>query len=298
MKRNCLAVAATFFLLLLFALPALAQPRKKEILIGLIPEMNVFAQMERFKPLAEYLSSHTGLNVRLRILSRYGNILESFEAEGMDGAFFGSFTGAMAIRKLGVVPLARPVNLDGESTYHGVLYVRKDSGIRTAVDMQGKKFAFVEKATTAGYIFPLAYLKQNGIRGGERFFSEYYFSGSHDASIYAVLEGKADIGASKNSVYDWVRKTDPRVDRELVVLARSSKVPSNGLCVRKDLDPEIRRKLKEALLRLDKAPEGKEVLKKFRALKFIETTVESYAPVFDLARSAGIVPEKYDYRND
>ena len=48
----------------------------------------------------------------------------------MDGSFFGSFTGAMAIEKLGVEPIARPVNLDGTSTYKGYIFVRKDSGIK------------------------------------------------------------------------------------------------------------------------------------------------------------------------
>ncbi len=141
------------FILLLFtlsaAMPCSAETKREELIIGLIPEMNVFKQMERFNPLAEYLTEQIGVKITFSILSRYGNIIDSFTTESMDGAFFGSFTGALAIEKLGVVPLARPVNLDGESTYHAHIYTRKDSGIRTVADMRGKRFAFVEKATTA-----------------------------------------------------------------------------------------------------------------------------------------------------
>jgi phosphonate transport system substrate-binding protein len=216
----------------------------------------------------------------------------------MDGAFFGSFTGAMAIQKLGLVPIARPVNLDGASTYHAHVYTKKDSGIKSVKDMKGKKMAFVEKATTAGYIFPLAYLKENGVDNIDTFFSEYFFAGSHDASLGAVLDGKADIGASKNTVFEWVREQDPRVDQEIVILAESPKVPSNGLLVRKGLDGGIIDKLKKALLNLDTTPEGKEVLKKFRAQKFIETTVEDYMPVFVSAEKAGIDLKTYHYRNE
>jgi phosphonate transport system substrate-binding protein len=94
--------------------------------------------------------------VRLATLIRYGNIIENFTAARLDGAFFGSFTGTLAIQRLNVEPIARPLWVDGKSTYHGHIFVRKDSGIRTVEDMRGKRMAFVERATTAGYIFPLA----------------------------------------------------------------------------------------------------------------------------------------------
>lgn len=271
---------------------------QRPILIGLIPEMNVFDQMERFRPLAEYLTEQTGVPVRLKILSRYGNIIEHFTSDKMDGAFFGSFTGAMAIRKLDVVPIARPVNLDGASTYYGVLFVRKESGIKSIRELKGKRFAFVEKATTAGYIFPLALLRQEGIPNWRSFFSDGYFAGSHDASIYAVLQGKAEAGAAKHSVYGWMRTKDPRVDRELKVIAESDRVPSNGLCVRKDLDEKVKNRLRVALLNLHTTPRGKEVLARFRAIRFIEASSHDYAPVFRLAEKAGIDPATYRYRND
>ncbi len=297
MKQTVKMIIAAAFILL-FPLAAFSQSPQKEILIGLIPEMNVFKQQERFKPLTEYLTKKTGVKVNITILSRYGNIIERFTSEKMDGAFFGSFTGALAIEKLGVDPIARPINLDGSTTYHGYMFVRKNSGIKSVKDMKGRKMAFVEKATTAGYIFPVAYLKENGVTDIKKFFSEYYFTGSHDAAIYAVLDKKADIGAAKHSMYDRVRKADPRVDKELMILAESAKVPSNGLCVRKGLDKDIKNKLKNALLNIDKDPEGKVVLEKFGAIRFIETTVVDYKPVFDLADKAGINIKKYDYKNE
>ena len=284
--------------IMLFSQPALAQSSQTKLLIGLIPEMNIFKQKQRFKLLGKYLSEKTGIPVEFTILSRYGNIIESFTAEKMDGAFFGSFTGALAIQKLGVVPLARPVNLDNTSTYHGYILVRKDSGIKSVADMRGKRMAFVEKATTAGYIFPLAWLRENGIEDIDGFFSESFFTGSHDAAVIAVLDRKADIGAAKHSMYDWVKKDNPRIEKELTIIARSPSVPSNGLCVRKTLDAGLQEKLKQALLNLGQDPADEAVLAKFGALRFIETTTEDYQPVFDMAQKAGIDIKKYNYRNE
>ncbi|OGW41756.1 MAG: hypothetical protein A2010_16625 [Nitrospirae bacterium GWD2_57_9] len=289
---------AVLILPLLLSSPAKSQEKQAKLLIGLIPEMNVFKQKERFKLLGEYLSKKTGVQVEFTMLSRYGNILDRFKSERMDGAFFGSFTGALAVRKLGVVPLARPVNLDNTSTYQGYLFVRKNSGIRTAADMKGKKMVFVEKATTAGYIFPLAYLRENGITDIGRFFSEFYFAGSHDAAIKAVLNGDADVGAAKHSMYDRVSRDDARIQRDLTIIAKSPAVPSNGLCVRKNLEPALKTKLKESLLTLHLDPDGRQVLEQLGAVRFIETTAGDYQPVFELVKHAGIDIRTYNYRNE
>lgn len=293
----CMVFLGIFIFSLCIPLSSPAQTSPQKVLIGIVPEMNVFKQKQRFKLLGEHLSKKTGVAVEFTILSRYGNIVDRFSSEKLDGAFFGSFTGALAIRKLGVVPLARPVNLDGTSTYHGYLFARKDSGIKGVQDMKNKKMAFVDKATTAGYLFPLAYLKENGVADTNRFFSETFFTGSHDAAISAVLTRKADVGAAKHSVYDRERNHDPRVDRELVILARSSSVPSNGLCVRSDLPEPLKNKLKSVLLGLHTDPDGKVILQQFGAVRFIETTARDYQPVFEMARKIGIDIQTYDYSN-
>jgi ABC-type phosphate/phosphonate transport system substrate-binding protein len=121
---------------------------------------------------------------------------------------------------------------------------------------------------------------------------------SHDAAINAVLNRKADVGAAKHSVYDRERLHDPRVDKELIILAKSASVPSNGLCVRKDLNESLKSKLKSVLLSLHADPDGKVVLQQFGALKFIETTTTDYQPVFEMAKKGGIDISKYNYKNN
>lgn len=270
---------------------------QQELLIGLIPEQNIFRQRERYNVLRNYLSSRLGIAVNFTSLSRYGNIVERFTAEKMDGAFFGSFTYGLAHWQLGVEPLARPVNLDGTSTYHGYLFARKDSGIRRSADMKGKRFAFVEHATTAGYLFPLAFFKASGVSDPEKYLGQSFFAGSHDAAILAVLNREADIGAAKNTVYDQLAAEKPRVEQELIILSTSGVVPQNCLAVRKDLDPDLKQELKRLLVDMDKDPEGAEVLRKFGARGFVETTDRDYAYLYTLAAQVGIDLRTYSYRN-
>ena len=268
-----------------------------ELKIGLIPEQNVFKQMARYKPLGQYIEQKTGIAITFTILSRYGNIINSFSEKKLDGAFWGSFTGALAVKQLNIEPIARPVNLDGTSTYHGYILVHKNSKIKNVSDMKGKTVAFVEKATTAGYIFPVSYFKKHGISKLDTYFKDYYFTGSHDAAIHAVLHGEADIACAKNTIFEMLVRDNPKLKDNLVIIARSPDVPSNGLGLRKELAYGVKAELKRALLTMHKDPEGKRVLEKFGVLQFIETTENDYAPVFDIAASAGISLENYIYLN-
>lgn len=275
-----------------------AQSPHKKFYIGLIPEQDLFSQKERYGALASYISKKSGLDVELKILSRYGNIIDNFLSDKLDGAFFGSFTGALAIKKLGVDPLARPLWLDGKSTYYGLIIVRKDSAITNALDMKGKRFAFVDKATTAGWLLPLSYFKENSIEDYREWFSETYFAGTHEDVIYDVLNGKVDIGAAKNTVFERLAQKDSKLLDELQILAKSPEVPANALAVKKGLDSSLKIKLKNILLQMDQDKWGRKILAEFGAHKFIETTVQDYNPVFYYAEKIELDLIKYNYKND
>lgn len=277
--------------------PAPSAPREN-LRIGLIPEQNVFEQLRRYQPLTNYLSDRLGIGIELKVLSRYGNIIDNFSALGLDGAFFGSFSYALAHERLGVSVLARPVNPDGESTYYGLIFVRRDSGIQHVEQMRGKRFVFVDKATTAGYLLPLDYFFEHGVSDFRTFLGEIYFAGTHEDAYYDVLNGKADIGAAKNTVYKRLAAKDPRLTEELTPLARSPEVPENAFALTNRVDPALRERLKQALLSMENDPEGKNVLSRFGALRFIETTDTDYAPVFRYAKEVGLDLSTYDYHND
>jgi len=278
-------------------IPQAETGREKTLLIGLIPEQNIFKQMERYEPIAGYLSKKVSMKIRLTVLPRYGNIVNNFVSTGLDGAFFGSFTYTLAHAKLGVEVLARPVSLDGTSTYHGLIFVRKDSGIKSIRQMGGKRFAFVDKATTAGYLLPLAYFKEHG-ENYKTFLKESYFTGTHEDAIFDVLNRKADVGAAKNTVYERLAASDDRIKKELVILERSPDVPENALAVRKDLDIFVKKRLKEALLTMHEDPEGMALLKGFGAQRFIETNESDYRPVYRYAQEIDLNLATYDYMNE
>ncbi|MBI5058139.1 MAG: phosphate/phosphite/phosphonate ABC transporter substrate-binding protein [Nitrospirae bacterium] len=270
----------------------------KKLLIGLVPERDIFDQMSRYEPLADYLSKKTGVKIEFQVLTRYGDIVDNFTSMHLDGAFFGSFTYVLAHARLGVEPVARPEDFNGDSTYCGLIFVRRDSGIKTAKDMKGKTFAFVDKSTTAGYLLPLVFFKENGIKDYKAYFKEAYFTGTHEDAVYDVLNKRADIGATKNTVFYQLADSDKRIADELVVLTKSNHVPQNGLAVRKDLDSSIKSKLKEALLNMHDDKDAMVVLKKFGASSFVETKDTDYKGVYEYMKEINPAPSTNNYLDD
>lgn len=267
-----------------------------EILIGLIPEENIFNQMDRHRPLAAYLSKKVGTTVRFTILSRYGDVMDRFVSRKMDGAFFGVFTGVLAIDRIDAEPIARPVSPSGSAIVQSYIFVRNDSGIRDIKDMKGKRITFVDRATVTGYLYALSYLRGNGVASPETFFKEVSFAGSHGSTIYAVLDGRSDIGTVKSTIFQKLVAKDPVIKEELTIIAKSRELPDTTLFLRKDLPQSLRAKMKAVLLAMDKDPEGMEVLKKLEAQKFIDAKKEDFAAFYDIARTAGISVKTYKYR--
>ncbi len=269
---------------------------EEEILIGLIPEENIFTQMDRHKPLAAYLTKKFGTKVRFTILSRYGDVLDRFMSRKMDGAFFGVFTSVLAMEQLNAEPIVHPVNLDGTSAVQSYIFVRKDSNIQSVQDMKGKRIAFVDKATVTGYLYALSFLKERGVSDPNTYFRDLSFTGSHGSAIYAVLDGRADIGTAKSKIFQQLVKKEHSIKEELTILARSREFPDSTLFLRKDFPPAKRQQIQDILLGMDKDAEGRDVLKKLEAMMFVEAKKGDFQPFFEIAQKAGITVKTYKYR--
>jgi len=273
--------------------PKQKQPHRQPLLIGLLPEQDIFKQVARYEPLARHLSKQIGATISLTVVPSYGQILSSFSSQHMDGVFFGNFTYILAHAQLGVEVLARPVGLDGSSVFRGLIFVRKDSRIRSIEDMQGKRFAFVDRATVSGYLFPLVYFKKWNVNY-KTYFRESYFAGTHEDAIYDVLDRKADIGAAKSTEFERLAAKDARIRNDLLVMEQSSEMPETSLAVRNDLDNSVKQALKEALLGMHTDPEGSRILKEFGAQRFIETRDSDFSRAYDYARTIGLDLRSWD----
>ncbi len=268
-----------------------------ELTIGIIPENDVFEQVERYRSLGQYIEKKTGIKINYTIISRYGNIVEKFNQRNLDGAFWGSMTGAMAIRQLDMEPIVRQVDLDNASSHTGYIFVHKYSVIDGVDRMKDVEIAFVDKATATGYLFPLSYLRKGGVDNIDEYFKKSHFTGSHKDTIEAVFERRVDIGCADNIVFDMMSRENPRIKEDLVIIAKSPELPSTSLGIKKEIPLALREDLKRVLIEMKGSTEGMKILGQFGARQFIETTENDYKAVFNIATGAGLDLKKYKYSN-
>ena len=271
-------------------LPPLVSEESADLVIALLPERNVFEQKRKYLPLQRYLSRELGITIYFKLLDNYEQIFSEILDNKVDGGFWGSMNGAIAQIRGGVEMLARPEWPDETSTYWGYIFTRRGSGIEAdPATWKGRSIAFVNRATTAGFLYPMSMLRRDGISEDPAdFFSRAIFSGSHDASIMAVYQGDVDMGACKNTIYQEYLKRHPEVAEGLVILAESPHVPSNGFGVRPSIPLDLKERLKRVLISMNGTEEGREALRQFGALRFVETSFEDYRPVIDMAEEAEI----------
>jgi phosphate transport system substrate-binding protein len=289
-------------------------PELANLIIGVVPEQDLLKQESRYRPLADYLSDRlkTKLKIKLKHLSSYQDVVRGFISGKINAAFFGSMTYVLTNARVDTQILGRPEK-DGVSEYRGFIFTRRDSGIRGARDLKNKSFSMV-RATAAADIFPRIYFKEHGILNMERYLGKIYWVDSHETSINMIAEGKVQAGAAKDYVYYRMIKKNPKLKKDLIILARSAPVPRNALIVYKyihnvcydchhkkfastdevaDIRTGIELGLKDALLELDKTPAGKEVLAKLGADRFIETTDADYQNLYDMFAKLGVDPKAY-----
>src|SRR5262249_32021251 len=134
----------------------------------------------------------------------------------------------------------------GNTSYTSRIWVRKESGYKTLEDLRGKTIAFVDPASSSGYVYPMVMLIQKGLvqnRDPKPSFKEVVFSGSPAAGLIALIRGHVDaLGSFDDAPQQYLK--DPAEREKLAWVAESAPIPEGGICGREGLDPAIVAKLR------------------------------------------------------
>ncbi len=223
----------------------------KVLKMGLIPADDAEEMLRSYEPVKEYLSEKLGIPVEIQVTSDYTAAIEAMRAKHIDMAWFGPFSYIIAANVAGAEAIVNGVRRsDGKADYHSIIVARADSGIKTLIDLKGKKFAFVDPASTSGNLIPRKMLIENGIDPDNDFEISYY-AGTHNAVEYAVANGKVDAGADSDNSYDRMvaaGEIDPEVN---IIIYKSPPIPGSPIVVRGDLPAELKQRIQNALISMD-----------------------------------------------
>jgi phosphonate transport system substrate-binding protein len=238
------------------------------VTMAFVPSADSTKVLASGEPLAKLLQDATNLNFKVSVPTSYTAVIEAMGSNQVDVGWLAPFAYVLAHDKNGTQVLLTSLR-QGSKTYRSQIIVRADSGINSIADLRGKKFAFVEPASASGFLFPNALLAGQGI-DYKTYFSDTLFAGGHDRVIIAVYNKQVDGGATFGNSIDTGPPTDartlvtsqiPDVMTAIKPIAQTDPIPNDTVSVRKGLDDNLVKLIRDGLLYVQSTADGKKALR-------------------------------------
>ena len=248
----------------------------KEYVFGVHPLHNPKRLHEVFGPLMRYLEGHMpGASFRLEASRDYAAYDEKLYAGRFDFSLPNPFqtvnsleTGYRVFGKMG-----------DDHNFHGIILVRKDSGINSVLDLKGKAVSFPAPTALAATMMPQYYMQTNGLDVMSDIDVRYV--GSQESSIMNVFLGDTVAAATWPPPWRLLSKERPELARELEIKWETMPLPNNGLVVRSDVSVELTQRVGDLMFNLHQNEQGREILARMELSRFETANNDTYSPVIE-----------------
>lgn len=224
--------------------------RKNPLKLSMVPSAESRKILTNMAPIAQCLEKQSGYSIDISVPNNYIVVVEGLGSEKVDFAFINTFGYLLANDRYGAEAILKAQRY-GETSYKGQIIVRADSGINSLADLNGKKIAFTDPASTSGHILAKKMLNDQKIKPAEE-----VFGGKHDVVVTMVYQGQVDAGATYFSPKDpngkildarvRVMTQFPDVEEKVKILALTEAIPNDPIVARKGLTSEMKDKVKSA----------------------------------------------------
>lgn len=283
--------------LLMFAISGCTKDRgtlgseENPIKLFFVPAVDAKLIEDRAKIVKEYLEENTPYKYQISIPSNFVAVVEAFGTSRADVSALNTFGYILAHEKYGV-EAKLTVLRHGKTTYKSQIIAREDSKINKLEDLNGKRVAYVDPASTSGYLLPAKMFKDRNITP-----SEIVFANKHDNVVTMVYQGQVDAGATFYSapadgqIQDarrLVKTQFPDVENKIKILELTQEIPNDPIVVRKDLPEAVKKSIVEGFLGFVKSEEGKKAFEDLYGVTDIQMASDKdYDGVRDMLKALG-----------
>lgn len=264
--------------------------------IYFVPSVDVKVIEDNTKTIKAYLEANTPYKYEIAIPASFVAVVEALGTKRADIAAVNTFGYLLANERYGAQAKLTVIRF-GLPTYQAQFIAKKDGPIKKLSDIDGKKVAFVDPASTSGYLLPLKVLKDNNINP-----SETVFAMRHDSVVSMIYQGQVDAGATfyspeaEGQIQDarrLVKTQYPDVEEKIGIIQLSDAIPNDPIVFRKDLPQEIEKAVVDAFMKFVKTPEGKDAFYKiYGATDFLPAKDSDYDGVRAMLKATGASAEE------
>ncbi|MBC8015130.1 MAG: phosphate/phosphite/phosphonate ABC transporter substrate-binding protein [Sporomusaceae bacterium] len=254
-----------------------ADSDQRPILIALASVMSPHETIGYYRKIADYVSNKTGRQAILIQRKTYAEVNMLLANGDVDIAFLstGAYSSYRGMNEIELFVMAEHL---GNSLYTAEVIVHKDSTIRTIDDLGGKVFAFTDPLSFSGHMVIEEYLRQRNTIP-EKFFSRYFYTYSHDKSIWAVANKVSDGASFDSQIYEYAKAKSPELVANIRIIASIGPAPTGPVVINKKVKPEYREQLRHIFLTMHEDPKVFEAMQGLVIDKFVMPTPELYEPL-------------------
>ena len=265
----------------------------EKLRVGVIPNVAPDKQGAKYEPLRDYLAKELDADVELFVATDYAGEVAALASKQVAVAYVGGLTYAQAEEQVDVTPLATETDKEtGSKEYLSGIVVRSDSphkSVKDVLDAEGK-FAFGDVSSTSGSLYPRIMLNEAGAECSPKSvdkcppLSKVSFTGGHDATAQAVLNGSADAGGLEVRIMHRLERDGAIPKGELKVL-QTKKVMGYPWVMRAELGDKAGATITKAFTAM-KAPK---LLDLMGTTGYQQVTEADYAPLKKQAEELGLL---------
>ncbi len=252
----------------------IATPEEKSIKIVVGVLITPSTGYAYYRQLLDYIGEKLGRPVEFIAQENYSEVNELLKNNKVHAAFVCGRPYVDGKEEFGLELLVAP-QVNGKTIYHSYIIVNNDSSVYNIEALRGKTFAFSDPLSNSGKLVPTYILAKMG-ETPDLFFKSYIFTYGHDKSIKTVAQNIVDGAAIDSLIYEYQKRFDPRYAEKTRIIFRSDSYGIPPVVVPKDVDPELKNKLKAIFLNIHNDQAGAQILKGMAIDRFVEIDDSAY----------------------
>lgn len=242
----------------------------KTLNIQFVPSSNANTLEAKAKPLEGLLKKQLGIPVKVSVSTNYNSIVEAMKSKQVDVGFLppDGYVQAHKQKAADVLLMAQRYGIKqpgGKSTgklvnyYNSMILVKKGSSIKSWKDLKGKNIAVQDVTSSAGYIWPIAEIKEKGLDLVKD--AKLTTVTGHDQGVMSVLNGDTDAAFVFEDARTIVQKDVPDImDKVVPIYITKKPIPNDTISVRSDMSKAFRTKLAKAFKAVAKSKNGHQII--------------------------------------
>ncbi len=258
------------------------------------PEALTFAmipELQLYKPVTDRMARLTGKKIQFFMPTSYASVVEGMLSKFVDVAVLGPYTYVIANEKDPNIEVfatyaKKPGYLQEEGPgYRGVLISKRGSKFTTIDSLKGSILGLTDPGSTSGNLLPRVVFSKVIGTDLEKFFGKVAYTGSHELSTVAVLEGKVDAAFVASHRFDNVAAKGEASLDAINILWKSNPIPQDPFVYRNTLCDDIKAQIAETFLGLKDEPAAKKFLDNVKSNTFVPMKSSDYDIIRDLKKA-------------